>query len=54
MIRTSSRPQRTNRGRSRPASRNLISIDPGWAIQNAKRYVLPKELSFGVFFSYHR
>jgi hypothetical protein len=54
MNQTSNRPQRTDDSRSRPTSTNVINIDPTSIVENAKRSALPKELTFGVYFSYQR
>lgn len=54
MNRTSQRSQQPDNCRSRPTSSNVINIDPTSIVENARRSALPKELTFGVYFSYHR
>ncbi|NYH22466.1 hypothetical protein GGD40_001945 [Paraburkholderia bryophila] len=48
-----SRPQRS-RSRSRSSNGRIINIDSGPIANTVRRAVFPKELSFGVFFSYQR
>lgn len=54
MSRTSQRSRQPDNSRSHPTSTNVITSDPTSLVENVKQSVLPKELTFGVYFSYHR
>lgn len=42
-------PQHTN-----PISSNLAALDPASVVENIKQTALPKELTFGLYFTYQR
>lgn len=54
MNRASHRTQQPESGRSHPTSGNVSNVDPTSIFENIKQSALPKELTFGVYFSYHR
>lgn len=54
MNRTSQRSRQPDDSRSHPTSANVVNIDPTSIVENLKQSVLPRDLTFGVYFSYHR
>ncbi|CAG9270597.1 conserved hypothetical protein [Burkholderia cepacia] len=53
MIRSSNQKQ-SPASHSHPTSANLAAIDTASVIENIKQTALPKEVTFGLYFSYQR
>ncbi|WP_176314881.1 hypothetical protein [Burkholderia vietnamiensis] len=50
----SSTPKHSPAPRSNPTSVNLAALDTASVIENIKQTALPKEVTFGLYFSYQR